>query len=209
MSTLADRFITLDAVQLLDRTVSVQVDGHSIDGFTAVPRDELLEMLRRYAKAKGPLLVSTRLLDGSTTKDVVHPDGRTAPYIQDSPAPQAHPVPGRALAPEKAALDAEVLFAAIDRRSFGAPVQEPSLWDGDPLPAELYRRDPQGVSTLDVVGPVPEWDVEADLRRKPRPAPSSRQARRPQGGGIGGAVFLGVVLVIAATVFLLLPKMLG
>ncbi|GAB2734586.1 hypothetical protein [Sinomonas soli] len=47
------------------------------------------------------------------------------------------------------------------------------------------------------------------MRRKPRPAPSSRQARRPQGGGVGGAAFLGVVLVITAVAFLLLPRMLG
>ncbi|MGY3568291.1 hypothetical protein [Sinomonas sp. RB5] len=187
MSTVTSRFITLGAVHLLDRTVSVQVDGHSIDGFTAVPRDELLEMLRRYVKAKGPLLVSTKLLDGSTTKDVVHPDGRTAPYIPE----------------------AQVLFAAIDRRSYGAPVQEPSLWDATPPPATPYRPEPHGTSTLDVVGPVPEWDVEADMRRKPRPAPASRQARRPQGGGVGGAVFLGVVLVITAVAFLLLPRVLG
>lgn len=188
----------LDAVQNIDGTVDVLIGGRHIDGGDDLPVVELVGMLGAYAKVHGPLLVTTRLLDGSTTTDQVSIDGSMSPYY-----------PPEAAAPtqteRRAHADASILFRALAERPAGPVVDPTPVWP-EARPQKVYA-PPTTESKVPTVGEVPMFDVEGDIMRdlESRAVPSRNPGRATAvrlGAVIAGILSVGIVL------FVLLPQML-
>lgn len=186
----------LDAVQNLDGSVDVLINGRHIDGGDDLPVADLVGMLGSYAKVHGSLLVTTRLLDGRTTTDRVDAEGNISPYY-----PPEAPAQSRRAAREHA--DASVLFRALAEQPAGPVVDPTPVWPERKAQTIIAPRTESRVHT---VGEVQEFDVEGDIMRdlaaKPATKRGGRRALVPLLAAIGAILAAGIAL------FMVLPQML-
>jgi hypothetical protein len=190
--------IRLDASQNIDGTVDVLINGRHIDGGDDLPVVDLVGVLGAYAKVNGPLLVTTRLLDGSTTTDKVGSDGIMSPYY-----PSENRAPVRAEV--QAQKDPSFLFRALAEQPAGRAIDPTPVW-AEATVQKTYA-PPRTESSVPVVGEVPMFDVEGDIMRdlEARAAPAKNQAR---GNAVRLAAVVAGILLGGIVLFLLLPQML-
>lgn len=194
MPTTATR---LDAVQNIDGTVDVLINGHHIDGGDNLHVADLVSMLGAYASVNGPLLVTTRLLDGRTTTDRVDRDGTMSPYY-----PPDTPTPTRRQA--RAHADASVLFRAMAEEEQG-PVVDPTPVFAEPRLQTPFT--PRTESRVPTVGEVEMFDVEADIMRELE-AQTAPVKTKSNGVALRLGLTVGGILAAGVLLFLFLPQML-
>lgn len=189
--------IRLDASQNIDGTVDVLINGRHIDGGDDLPVVELVGVLGAYARVHGPLLVTTRLLDGSTTTDKVGSDGVMSPYY-----PSEDRAPAKAEAQRK---DPSFLFRALAEQPAGRAIDPTPVW-AEATVQKTYA-PPRTESSVPVVGEVPMFDVEGDIMRdlEARTAPPSNSSR---GNAMRLAAVVAGILSVGIVLFLFLPQML-
>lgn len=185
----------LDAHQNLDGSVDILIDGRHIEGGDDLPVAEVVGMLGSYAKVHGPLLVTTRLLDGRTTTDRVDKDGSMTPFY-----PPEEKAPTRR--EELAHADASVLFRALAQQPPGPVIDPTPVWPEN-RPQKVYA--PRTESKVPTVGEVPMFDVEGDIVRN---LEASAPAKSSNGTALRLGVTIGAILAAGALLFLLLPQML-
>lgn len=187
----------LDAVQNIDNTVDVLIAGRHIDGGDNLPVAELVSMLGAYARVNGPLLVTTRLLDGRTTTDRVDKDGAMSPYYP----PEAE-APTRREA--RAHADASVLFRALAEQPHRPVVDPTPVW-AEARPQKTFA--PRTETKVPTVGEVPMFDVEGDILRH-QEAQSSPARNGSSAALIRLVATVGALLAAGVLLFLFLPQML-
>lgn len=176
-------YTPFDARANHDGTMNIYADGVALPGGQGLSADAVLRVLSRFARDSGTILLTTAQLNGSVTRDLIDGTGTAVPYYEPKAAAE------EATAEAEGTVDEDLLLAAMKTRGAnGAAEYEEPVY----TPAPRRRR---AVLELSAAESIPDFDIEADIRKSMAagPNPPSMRTLIVAGCSVGAAAVAGVI----------------
>ncbi|MBG0738665.1 hypothetical protein IV500_04420 [Paeniglutamicibacter antarcticus] len=160
-----DEYIPLQARVNPDGSVDVLIDSAAVPGGSGLTMASLLQLLTRYARENGKLMMTTTHPNGSVTRDLVSEAGEITPFYPEA-GPQSVKAAVSADPSEEALL--QVLKQSGQRR-----VGYSEIATAPPVAAA-----PATTRVTMGEGAIPKFDVEADIQKamsSKKPPASTKQ----------------------------------
>lgn len=177
----AQGYTALEARLNHDGTAALTVDGQELPGCGALAMDAVLDILVRYARQNGTLLLTSTHPNGRITHDLVSPEGEVTPYYPPQQTLAEHAAEAADADPAEA-----VVFDALRRHGRRRA--------GEPVPAPAAPAGPLKTRVQLGAGDIPRFDVEADIAK----AQAAKNPPRSRTKAI--VIAVAVTLVVLAAV---------
>lgn len=179
-------YTPFDARANHDGTMNIYADGAALPGGQGLSPEAALRVLSRFARGNGPILLTTAQLNGTATRDLIDGNGSAVPYYEPKAAEE------ESATETEIAVDEDLLLAAMKNRGahVAAGYEEP---DYTPVP-----RRRRAVLELNAAEAIPDFDVEADIRKSmgARSNPPSLRTIVVAGCSVGAAVVAGIIFYL-------------